>query len=51
MDVYTASEYAYKNGYEAGKAAAYNELIELFRDIPMWGTAAASKIEALKDKK
>ena len=51
MDVYTASEYAYKNGYEAGKTAAYDELIELFKDIPMWGAAAVSKIEALKNKK
>lgn len=51
MDIYTATEHAYKNGYAAGKTAAYDELIELFKDIPMWGTTAVSKIEALKAKK
>ncbi len=51
MDVFTASEFAYQNGYKAGKTAAYNELIELFKDIPMWGATAVSKIEALKEKK
>jgi hypothetical protein len=30
MDIFTASEYAYKNGYEAGKASAAEEI---FADI------------------
>jgi hypothetical protein len=42
---------AYDEGYEAGKISAYEELIELFKDIPMWGAVAAYKIEKLKEKK
>ena len=50
MDVYLASEVAYQNGYAAGKASAYDELIELFKDIPMWGAVAVAKIEKLKEQ-
>ena len=51
MDQYTATEVAYKNGFEAGKQEAYKELIELFRDIPMWGATAVTKINKLKEAK
>ena len=50
MNEYIATEVAYKNGYDAGKQAAYDELIELFRDLPMWGAVAVNKIEKLKNK-
>ena len=41
---------AHKEAFEAGKQAAYNELIELFKDIPMWGSVAVYKIKKLKNK-
>ena len=44
-----ALEAKYDEGYEAGKQAAYDELIELFKDIPMWGAVAAYKIEKLRN--
>jgi hypothetical protein len=32
MDIYTAAEYAYKNGYEAGKASALNQVFEKLKE-------------------
>jgi hypothetical protein len=32
MDIYTAAEYAYKNGYEAGKASALDQVFEKLKE-------------------
>ena len=33
MDIYTASEYAYKNGYEKGKARTSKEIIQILESL------------------
>ena len=57
MDNNTLSEIkkiCYEEGYKSGTRAAREqlcaELIDMFKDIPMWGTAACCKIEKLKEK-
>ena len=33
MDIYTASEYAYKNGYEKGKVRTLKEIIQILESL------------------
>ena len=43
MDKHTATELAYKNGYEAGKTAARTELLEELEDLVDESYEAAKK--------
>jgi hypothetical protein len=50
MTIYNATETAYKNGYEAGKAAILKELMEVYDDLDkICDAASEGKVDVWHD--